>query len=409
MSERQGRDRDVELGEQRLEDAPTAAFPQPGKRTLTSRLANDRSVARARETVQRQPAETEPAHENDSAELREAEAWLEDVRMAFQEPISADVHVCYAGCVHGQFEQMMAHTSTGSGGDVDDGALEAAYKKWTAEQALNTAPDPHSAPEPSHEPAPAPAMEPIGEGDSSVAFSGAVSSSKPGGFPNPMGQAKWDYAGFTYPDLKLKTEKILDHGDGDPSKPGVAAWNTEVQPTTSADAATSAVATPAGVYAWPAAGTHTLRDEKNRKVVLKKQIDVSAAAAAQIKDAEQEHLDDVTQAYTITLKSAETAVNAVATTFFTDQDKAKSIKMAKDAVKDALDPKLGSDPKQWRAMLRTCAELTKSGRDASKWHSFDLFADVNAGAADFTKKLLTYKVLPNSNVGSTSSATLIKL
>jgi hypothetical protein len=220
-----------------------------------------------------------------------------------------------------------------------------------------------------------------------------VTDQKPAGFPGLMGLATWKYDAFTYPELKLKSDQATDK----------KSWDVKVIATTSADAATSAIATPAGTY--DIAGTVPITIDK-KKVAFKKKVMVDAAAAGQIKAAEQEHLDDITQAYTITLKAAEAAVNAQ-TGSFHDARKATAQKAAKDAVKDALDPKLTASPATWRRMLRTCANLTKSGRDARKWHTFNMFAD----AADFdvANKFVVYKVLPNPNVGTVSSATLIKL
>jgi hypothetical protein len=219
-----------------------------------------------------------------------------------------------------------------------------------------------------------------------------VSPGKPRGFPGVLGLATWNYGNFTYPDLKVTTAKQADN-----------TYNATVDATTATDAATSAVATPQGVHVMGG----TTVDPGGSRVRLKNMLGVSAAAAGQITAAEQEHLDDVTQAFTITIKAAADVVNGLGGQIFNDAKKADAIKAAKKAVKDGLDPKLGDNPRTWRSMLRTCASLTVSGRDRSRWHTFDSFAD--ASDIDLAAKTITYQVLPNPNVGTTSSATLIVL
>jgi hypothetical protein len=232
-----------------------------------------------------------------------------------------------------------------------------------------------------------------GAGDA-VGFAGTVTGAKPAGFPGKLGLATWNYGNFGYPKLDITTKQQTDKS-----------WDATIKTTTSTDAPTSAVATPVGVYNI---GTEAIKNpDTNKNVQMKKILDVDAAAAGQIKTAEQEHLDDVTQAYTITLKAAEDAVNANAGSAFNATKKADATKQAKDAVKGALDPKLTANPTTWSSMLQTAANLTRSNRDAKGWHTFNYTA--NGNDIDFTAKTVTYRVDPNPNVGVTSSASLIKL
>jgi hypothetical protein len=140
---------------------------------------------------------------------------------------------------------------------------------------------------------------------------------------------------------------------------------------------------------------------------MKHVIVVGTDAAGQIKKAEQEHVDDYTEAFNITIKAATKAVNDAGSLDFSDKDKAKSIKMAKDAIKTALDPKLTEKPQTWVAMLNKCLKLSKTGRDTSGTHTFTYHTQL-PDDADFSSKVVKGKVLPNSKLGASSSS-LIKL
>jgi len=291
------------------------------------------------------------------------------------------VHKCYSGCVHDQFDRMMTASAEQQAFKIAPGAIEEAARRAGGKPADEK------------KGAPLPTDGAKTDAGDQVGHAGTVTDGKPSGFPGVLGLATWNYGKFTYPKLELESAKQPDKS-----------YNTTIKPTTSKDAATSAVATPVGTYNI---GQQTIQNpDTNKNVNMKKILDVDAAAAGQIKAAEQEHLDDVTQAYTITLKAAEDAVNANAGPFNAPK-KADAEKAAKDAVKGALDPKLGANPRTWSSMLQTAANLTRSNRDAKKWHTFNYTAQAND--IDFSAKTVTYHVDNNPNVGSVSSADLIKL
>lgn len=366
----------------------------PGKQTLSEggdAVKTDPVFTGAEqwEAVEAAPDREEAAEANPEDQLAEVRAGLQEEMTAL-----AETHTCHAGCLHGQFDSMMsAQTSSGSPFKIMPGAIEEAAERERAGKA--PAADAKAGADTPPAGLAAANEAQAGTGSDEVGHSGTVTAGKPAQFPTVFGLASWNFGKFTYPDLKIDTAQQPDKS-----------WDATIKTTTSTDAPTSAIATPAGVY--PLGGVDQIFNPTvNKKVPLKKQLGIRAAAAAQIIVAEQEHLDDITQAYTITLKAAEAAVNASASKAFNAASKKAAQKLATDSVKAALDPKLSADPKKWRTMLQTCANLTKSGRDKSGWHSFDMYADT--GDIDFTAKTITYQVVDNPKVGSTPSATLIKL
>jgi hypothetical protein len=329
------------------------------------------------------------------AELAETTAWLAQTRVALAQ-VAAEIHVCHAGCVHGQFDRMLQGYATPGLEHLEPGAMEDAIARWKAKKKGVAPPanDPSAATPPDLA---TPGTPDAGDQTANV---GTVSPGKPGSFPGLMGVATWNFAASKMPDLKVNTTQ-------DPTD---KSWTAKIATTTSSDATASAIATPAGTYALAGVDLVDVTDDntgKTTKVAMKKQIVVDAAAAAQIKAAEQEHLDDITRAYTITTKAAEAAVNTQAASSFNDPKKSDAIAAAKKAVADALDPKLTANPATWIAMLTKTSNLTKSGRDDSKWHTFNYTA--NGSDIDLDAKMVTYRVQNNPNVGTTTSAALITL
>ncbi|MBA3394866.1 MAG: hypothetical protein H0T89_19625 [Deltaproteobacteria bacterium] len=394
MNELEGRD--ATPGKATAEPAGETA-KAPGKQTLSEGgeggdVAKPDPVfsgAEQWEAVEAAPDREEVADAGADDQLAEVRAGLQEEMTAL-----AETHTCHAGCLHGQLDSMMsAQTSNHSAFRIAPGAIEEAAERERAGKAPAADATAGTATPPPQLAGGNEAQS--GTGSDEVGHSGTVTAGKPAKFPKVFGLASWNFGKFTYPDLKIDTAQQPDKS-----------WDATIKTTTSTDAPTSAIATPAGVY--PLGGNEQVFNPTvNKKVPLKKQLGIRASAAAQIVVAEQEHLDDITQAYNITLKAAEAAVNAQASKAFNAASKKAAQKLATDSVKAALDPKLTADPKKWRAMLQTCANLTKSGRDASGWHTFDSFADV--GDIDFTAKTITYQVINNPKVGSTPSATLIKL
>ncbi len=433
-----GQDRDVDL-EQDGSDYSDREERPPGKRTLTENMrgpAKRKDAAAATQAGAKAEAGAQSSKADDAVTAHdlsgesELTVWAAaEIRGAVEAGMS-ELHTCFAGCLHGQFDSILAAAEERL--IILPGAVEDAIRRYELDPqnrakegaepqaegagggqqrpaagpgAAPAAPGarPAPAPAPAPEPAAAAASLAASSAGHEVAHSGTVSDGVPAGFPGVFGLATWSYGAFTYPDLKITaraSEGIEE--DGVPADQFVA----EVATTTSADAATSAIATPAGTYPLKSKSTITYN---SKPVQVDGEVVVDAAAAGQIRVAEQEHLDDVSYAYEITLKAAEAAVNAAAAYSLPRyaKSKAEAIKIAKDQVKDALDPKLGADPATWRAMLRTCAELSKSGRDRSGWHTFS--AAAGNGDIDIAKKFATFRVQPNANVGSTPSSTLIKL
>lgn len=384
---------------EKAEQPVEATEAETAKAEATEAEAAEARVAEA-EAAEAEAAEAsaiEADHAAAQAEINDTMARIAEARTALAQAAS-EIHVCHAGCVHGQFDRMIQGYSTPASPHIEPGAMEDAIARWKAKKKSAVQPrggepasDPQSAP-PSGLDSPSP--------DAQTGEVGTVSPGKPGTFPSLMGLATWNFAGSKMPDLQIDTTQ-------DPTD---KSWTATIKTTSSSDATASAIATPAGTYALAGVELVNVTDDdtgKTTKVAMKKQIVVAAAAAAQIKAAEQEHLDDITQAYTITTKAAETAVNAQAAQTFNDPKKADAIAAAKKAVGDALDAKLTASPAKWVAMLTKTSNLTKSGRDASGWHTFNYTA--NGSDIDLDAKMVTYRVQNNPNVGTTASATLIVL
>jgi len=266
--------------------------------------------------------------------------------------LRADAHLCHSGCAHAQLARVL---STGTLG-VDHVATPAGHD---------------------------------------VAHAGTIDARKPAGFPRDYGKTTWDYGGFGYPELKIEA-----------TKQGKM-WEAKIQGTSSKDNPNvDGIATPEGVYDLPE--TEQLPGPDGKKHTLKVRYAVSAANAAQIRAAEQEHINDVSRAYEITLKAAETAVNAKASVTFTAPTKAAAIAKAKKAVAEALPKKLGANPKTWKAMLVKCAKMTNQFRDNRPNDTHTFTAEAAANDQDFDKKRITYRVKHNTRLGKPSAA-IIKL
>ena len=131
----------------------------------------------------------------------------------------------------------------------------------------------------------------------------------------------------------------------------------------------------------------------------------SPAMSAVVQAGEQEHCDDFAEAYNISLKEAQSVLNAnvVGKTFGPATSKSDAEKLVLKAIDDSLTHKaLGSDKTKWSATYTTLREKTLT-RDRSGWHS------IGRGARTETATEVSYDMVKGSSqIGSHPSNSIIK-
>ena len=131
-----------------------------------------------------------------------------------------------------------------------------------------------------------------------------------------------------------------------------------VNSTTSQDATHESYYAAAGIHQKPGGTSHEFWE-------------ISDSLAAQIRQGEQEHLDDALLAYELTYKCVENAINAlVGQRFGPASTPAAATQMALDALGRRLPTQLGIDPRTWFAALDRLLLLTNS-RDTNLMHALE--------------------------------------
>jgi hypothetical protein len=248
-----------------------------------------------------------------------------------------------------------------------------------------------------------------------IAYAGGVGPGTPGGFPRVLGLTTWNWTEWTYPDLQFDTEERHKKGSGTGGSipligdwldeaTGDKEWVAKIKTTTFADGNHNAIALPVG--------KHYIQDIpftiKGRSENFGVYMDVDGAYNAKITQAEQEHQDDLTLAYNLSLKPAGEATNALAGREFTGATEVAAKDAAKAELKKGVHARLGADAAQWRSVLRELVNLTKSQRDQAGTHSFSLQPiDPNTGIDAKGKKL--YQKLGDGTTRFFPSANIIKL
>jgi hypothetical protein len=368
------------------------------------------------------------------SELAEAEAWLAEAQTAFASMPTPEIHVCGAACAHMQLARMM---DAYAGGDEvfvpNKSQIDSAARKFREKQKAK-APAPEAqkqaapeggdggggggeggehagGPEGAGPQGAAPegggpeggdgggpeAAAPEGGEAEMYGFSGTPTASKPSGFPRILGLTNLSTRGFTAPKLEIKTTQAS------------GSWNAEVQQTTSAEGTSTAVAVPAGRYPTRRTLPYDYTNERGRTIRynFRVTVEVSPEAHAQVVAAEQEHVDDVSEAYNITYKAVADAINGAVGQSFSGASKAAAIKQAKDSVNASLDPKL-HNPSSWARMIQRCANMSRTARDPTDWHTFRTEPNGDDDW-DFDAKKVTAYVQDNPNIGVHPSSEVIHL
>ncbi len=121
--------------------------------------------------------------------------------------------------------------------------------------------------------------------------------------------------------------------------------------------------------------------------------------------AEQEHCDDTTYAYKISLKEAEDVLKAhvIGKTFGAKPTEADAKQMVLDTIAAKLTyPALSSDQTQWEAKYKTLFRKTLT-RDNNSWHTFG----INNRTVDKSGNVIYDIVTGSTNVGTVPSTTII--
>jgi hypothetical protein len=257
-----------------------------------------------------------------------------------------------------------------------------------------------------------------------MALAGTVVSGFPDGFANGiLGLCKWNWDAFTYPELNVTVEE--EKGDIIPGSgwggdiPLIGDWVEEmtsdreastfkakISPTVAKDMTCDVKATPEGKHKGRGLKETITLAGATTPTTFDVELEVTGAYHSKIVAAEQEHVDDLVMAYNLSIKAAADAVNSLVSQSFTGTSKADAEKKAKDAVGAKLNPKLGTDPANWRAVLMQLGNLTITQRDQASTHTF-------GRVYDESKADLKNKILPETlNDGSTRqfpSSDIIKL
>lgn len=241
--------------------------------------------------------------------------------------------------------------------------------------------------------------EPAGEGSEA----GIVAPALPPGFADTLGLTKPNN-GFVAPEIKITVEERASEDWWDWS----TYWVANLAPTTSTDAVHWSVATPPGLHDM---GTDTfdLSDGPETFTML---LEVSSADYAQIAAAEQEHLDDYLQAYTITLKAAADVINVLsASDFFADTEQ-EARQSVMDTINARLHPKLASEfpesaPLVWKLACSNLILLATS-RDANGWHTAKTV--LKEGGIDLENKTITQVIdFSKTQIGAHPSSEHVSL
>ena len=180
-----------------------------------------------------------------------------------------------------------------------------------------------------------------------------------------------------------------------------SAFIAKIKATTSGDATHPCVASPAGNHNI---GTVNVPDGSGGNVPFDIIFQINAAFANQIRDAEQEHLDDLLLAYQLSLEAAATAVNALAGTTYTGATDADARAAGRTAVAGRLHAKLTGNPATWRTVVMSLGQLSGSQRDALGYHSFGADKPV----ADVPGRKINIKInAGTTQIGSHTPASVI--
>jgi hypothetical protein len=229
-----------------------------------------------------------------------------------------------------------------------------------------------------------------------AAHAGVVVPAKPAGFPGTLGLTTWNYGTWTYPDLKVD---VAERAKGKAKE-----WVGKIQATTVKDATHSAVAAPTGKHKYDTVSVPVAGKATNFDVYL----DITAAYYGKIRDAEQEHLNDLLHAYNLSIKAAGDAVNSLTAAEYIGTSNADAETKAKAAVAGKLHASLGSDPANWRTQLRTLATMTISGRDNLGWHTFGLDTAAAKLVVDVKAKTITHGLNDGTtSINAAPSATVV--
>jgi hypothetical protein len=232
-------------------------------------------------------------------------------------------------------------------------------------------------------------------------YAGSVAWAKPPGFPGTLGLTTppWSASGGSYGHPNLDFDVV--NATVAPGAAGPSAFIAKIKPTTSTDATHPCVASPAGDHSI---GTIAVPNGAAPAVTCNVVFQITTAFANQIRDAEQEHLDDLLVAYQISLQAAATAVNALAGTTYIGATEPDARAKGQTAVAAKLPAKLTSNPATWRTMVLDLGRLSGSLRDALGRHSFG----ADAPNVDLAAKKVTVKInAGTTSIGTHSSASLI--
>ncbi|HRE89221.1 MAG TPA: hypothetical protein PK095_08780, partial [Myxococcota bacterium] len=241
---------------------------------------------------------------------------------------------------------------------------------------------------------------------------GTNSWAKPSGFPGTLGLTTVRNA-FSGPqlDFDVKSRPVAappaTGGGAAPATPAAPPANefvVKVKPTTSTDAVHPCVSSPAGDHSTGTMSLNIGGAATNFDVFLK----ITPAFAQKIWNAEDEHLADALRAYNISLKEAETKVNAIASSNreFTGATEDAAKNAAKDALRATMPAKLGIDPANWRSAVWQLCLLTISQRDNLGYHTFGIAFD----SVDIATHKVFNKLTDNTTqIGVHSSTSVVDL
>jgi hypothetical protein len=131
---------------------------------------------------------------------------------------------------------------------------------------------------------------------------------------------------------------------------------------------------------------------------------VSPEISALIRLGEEEHLADAVKAYELTYKLVADTINSMVGTKFGPAGTPGSAENAAAAeLAKRLPPELGSDPKNWAAMLNKLIDKSKE-RDDQGWHTLGLSVPIREG----NKIIHVVEITGTTKIGQVSASQLIK-
>jgi hypothetical protein len=157
-----------------------------------------------------------------------------------------------------------------------------------------------------------------------------------------------------------------------------------------------------GVSKFTAPGKYPTGDKENGKDVF---WNFSPATSDLVRTGEQEHCDDVAEAYRISLKEADDVLNAQI--YGKDFGPRPTVQEAEKLVRDTIaakltHPQLGGDQTQWGTKFYNLYLKTKT-RDDSGWHT------ISTGTRTEDPAGITYEIVKgNSQIPGPASNTIIK-